>query len=50
MIYTLVPQKSEEVYAFDRIRTDDIDALAVSMLEAFQDTVDYYHFGHGFIA
>lgn len=41
MIYTLVPQKPEEVYTFDRINTDDIDALAVSMFEAFQDTVDY---------
>lgn len=41
MINKLVPQKLEDEYTFDRISTDDIDALAVSMFEAFQDTVDY---------
>lgn len=41
MSYTLVPQKSEEVYVFDRINTDDLEALVASMFEAFQDTVDY---------
>ena len=40
MINKLIPQKLEDEYTFDKISTDDIDALAVSMLEAFKDTVD----------
>lgn len=41
MTYTLVPQKLDNVYAFDPICTDDLDTLAASMFEAFQDTADY---------
>jgi len=41
MNYKLVPQKLEEVYGFDRISIEDIDALSISMFEAFQDTADY---------
>lgn len=41
MIYRLIPKKSEEVYAFDGISTDDISGLSNSMLDAFRDTEDF---------
>lgn len=41
MICKLIPQKSEEFYTFDRISTDDINDLAISMLDAFRDTEDF---------
>jgi hypothetical protein len=41
MIYKLMPQEVEEIYAFDKISSDDIHGLSVSMLEAFKDTVDF---------
>lgn len=41
MIYKLIPQKLEEVYTFDKISSDDINSLSVSMLEAFKDTEDF---------
>lgn len=41
MIYKLIPQKSEELYIFDMINTDDINDLAISMLDAFRDTEDF---------
>jgi len=41
MIYKLISQKSEEFYTFDMINTDDINDLAISMLDAFRDTEDF---------
>ncbi|HEX9026222.1 MAG TPA: GNAT family N-acetyltransferase [Clostridium sp.] len=41
MIYKLIPQKLKEVYTFDKISSDDINRLSVSMLEAFKDTEDF---------
>ena len=41
MIYRLIPKKSEEVYTFDGISTDDISGLSNSMLDAFRDTEDF---------
>jgi len=41
MIYKLIPQELEGIYTFDKISSDDIHGLAVSMLEAFKDTADF---------
>lgn len=41
MIYKLEPQKSQEVYTYNRISTNDINDLATSMLDAFRDTEDF---------
>ena len=41
MIYKLIPQELEEIYIFDKISSDDIHELSVSMLEAFKDTMDF---------
>ncbi len=41
MIYKLMPQEIEGIYTFDKISSDDIHGLSVSMLEAFKDTADF---------
>ncbi len=41
MIYKLIPQELEEIYTFDKISSNDIHGLSVSMLEAFKDTADF---------
>lgn len=41
MIYKLIPQELEGIYTFDKISSDDIHGLSVSMLEAFKDTADF---------
>jgi GNAT superfamily N-acetyltransferase len=41
MIYKLMPQELEGIYTFDKISSDDIHGLSVSMLDAFKDTADF---------
>ncbi|MRN55617.1 GNAT family N-acetyltransferase [Paenibacillus monticola] len=41
MIIKLIPKETESTYIFDRIHAEDINALAVSMLDAFTDTEDF---------
>ncbi|NRT73046.1 GNAT family N-acetyltransferase [Clostridium beijerinckii] len=41
MICKLAPQELKGIYTFDKIDSDDIDGLSVSMLDAFKDTVDF---------
>lgn len=41
MICKLAPQELKGIYTFDKIDSDDIDGVSVSMLDAFKDTVDF---------
>lgn len=41
MIYKLISQELEGIYTFDKINTNDIHGLSVSMLEAFKDSSDF---------
>jgi hypothetical protein len=41
MICKLSPQELKGIYTFDKIDSNDIDGLSVSMLDAFKDTVDF---------
>lgn len=41
MIYKIKSQKLEELYTFSSISTNDINDLAISMLDAFRDTEDF---------
>lgn len=41
MICKLIPQELKGIYTFDKINSDDINELSVSMLEAFKDTADF---------
>ncbi|ULO08954.1 GNAT family N-acetyltransferase [Paenibacillus sp. 19GGS1-52] len=41
MSIRLMPKEIAETYIFDTINTDDLNAIAVSMLDAFTDTEDF---------